>query len=398
MRILFVIPYFYPAEAFGGPVKVAFDVGKELVKRGHEVVVFTSDAKDLKNRLEVKSDEIEGMKVHYFRNSSMFFVKWSKLFITPELSRKMKSDLKSFDVVHVHEYTTYQNIVVHKFAKRYGIPYVLQAHGSLPRIDRQVRKWFYDVFFGSNLLRDASNLIALSQIEAEQYHRAGVPYERISVIPNGIDLSRYTNLPPRGSFRRKFDVSDDKKIILYLGRFHKIKGLDFLVKACAYLIRNLKHNNVIVAIAGPDDGYLAATESLVRQEGLEEQVLLPGPLYDNSKLECYVDSDIYVLPSRYETFPMGLLEAYACGKPVIASNINGLRELVTEKNGLLVEFGDEAHLANCLKWMLTHQDKALEMGRAGRCLVEEGFTIKTTVDKLEKTYKEALGTRCYEFH
>ncbi|MEM2240474.1 MAG: hypothetical protein QXL27_09300 [Candidatus Bathyarchaeia archaeon] len=74
MRILLVIPYFYPAEAFGGPVKVVFDVGKELVKRGHDVVVFTSDARDLENRLGVESDEVEEISVYYFRNLSMFFV------------------------------------------------------------------------------------------------------------------------------------------------------------------------------------------------------------------------------------------------------------------------------------------------------------------------------------
>ena len=164
MKILFVIPYFYPAQAFGGPVKVVFDIGKELVKRGHEVVAFTSDAKDLENRLNVESDKIEGMKVYYFRNSSMFFVRRSKLFITPELSRKIKLDIKSFDIVHMHEYRTYQNIIVHKFTEKFGVPYVLQAHGSLLRIGRQARKWVYDFLFGRRILRDASKVIALSQM------------------------------------------------------------------------------------------------------------------------------------------------------------------------------------------------------------------------------------------
>jgi len=206
VRILFVTPYFYPAEAFGGPVKVAFDVGRELVRRGHEVVVFTSDAKDLENRLDVERDEIEGMQVYYFRNLFMSLVKWSKLFITPDLPKKMMSDLKSFDIVHVHEYTTYQNIVVHHFAKKFGVPYVLQAHGSLPKIGRQARKWIYDAFFGSTLLRDASKVIALSEIEAEQYKCAGVPAEKIAIVPNGIDLTEYSDLPPKGSFKKKFGL------------------------------------------------------------------------------------------------------------------------------------------------------------------------------------------------
>ena len=71
MRILSVTPCFFPAHAFGGPVKVAFDLGKELVERGHEVVVFTSDAKDPESRLDVENDRIKGMDVYYFKNLSM---------------------------------------------------------------------------------------------------------------------------------------------------------------------------------------------------------------------------------------------------------------------------------------------------------------------------------------
>jgi len=139
LKILFVIPYFYPAEFFGGPVKVAFDLCRELVKRDHEVVVYTSDAKNLNSRIDTMHNQIDGIHVHYFRNMSMFLVRQSKLFVTPSLSKTMASELKSFDVVHVHEYTTFQNIVVHKFAEKYGIPYVLQAHGSLPHIGRRFR-------------------------------------------------------------------------------------------------------------------------------------------------------------------------------------------------------------------------------------------------------------------
>ncbi len=159
------------------------------------------------DKLDVESDEVEGMRVHYFSNLSMFFVKQSKLFITPELPKKIKSDLKSFDVVHTHEYTTYQNIIVHRFAKKYGVPYVLQAHGSLPKIGRKGRKWLYYVFFGHRLLRDAAKVIALSRIEAEQYRRSGVPDDKIVVVPNGIDLSKYADLPPKGSFKEEVQHS-----------------------------------------------------------------------------------------------------------------------------------------------------------------------------------------------
>jgi hypothetical protein len=167
-----VIPYFYPAEFFGGPVKIAFDLGKELVKRGNEVFVYTSDALDLNNRVKKKEIEIEGMCVHYFKNLSMFSVKASKLFLTPEMYKQLYLDLSSidsFDIIHVHEYSTYQNIIVRQLAKKYGVPYVLQAHGSLPIIGREGRRWLFDAFFGHSLLKDAAKVIALNRMEVNQY-------------------------------------------------------------------------------------------------------------------------------------------------------------------------------------------------------------------------------------
>jgi glycosyltransferase involved in cell wall biosynthesis len=388
-----VTPYFYPAEAFGGPVKVAFDVGRELVRRGHEVVVFTSDAKDLENRLDVERDEIEGMQVYYFRNLFMSLVKWSKLFITPDLPKKMMSDLKSFDIVHVHEYTTYQNIVVHHFAKKFGVPYVLQAHGSLPKIGRQARKWVYDAFFGSTLLRDASKVIALSEIEAEQYKCAGVPAEKIAIVPNGIDLTEYSDLPPKGSFKKKFGLEKNEKIVLYLGRIHEIKGIDILVRAFANILHKL--DDVRLVIVGPDDGYLGEIEALIKALKIENKVLISGPLYGKDKLEAYVDADVYVLSSIYEIFGISLLEAYACSTPVIASSVGGLKDLVINgETGFLVEPGSIVELSRSIVFMIDNSASAKRMGMKGREFVKN-FSAWTVINRLECLYDEiASKTPC----
>ena len=135
MRILQVVSYFPPAYAFGGPVKAAYQISRELVKRGHEVVVYTTDAKDFDSRLEMNSsDIIDGIKVHRFRNLSLTLVKKLKLFITPQFALFAGKEVKEFDVIHLHEHMTFRNIVVHHCARKYGVPLVLQAHGSLPRI------------------------------------------------------------------------------------------------------------------------------------------------------------------------------------------------------------------------------------------------------------------------
>ncbi|MGB9726468.1 MAG: glycosyltransferase, partial [Fervidicoccaceae archaeon] len=228
MKILQVCPKFHPFAASGSTM-VAYQISKELARRGHLVVVYTSNMKDRYTKLGSGFEKRDGVRIYRFRSIGTVVTRNMKIFITPQIILSLKKRLRSFDVVHLHEYRSFQNVIVHYYAKRYGVPYVLHAHGSLPRVGSwRILKWIYDALFGYRLLREASKVIALSHIEAEQYRSMGVPEEKIAIIPNGIDLSEYANLPPKGSFKRKFNIPDDKKIILYLGRIHKTKGIDFL--------------------------------------------------------------------------------------------------------------------------------------------------------------------------
>lgn len=389
LKILFVIPYFYPAEFFGGPVRTAFETAKKLAENGHEIRVFTSDAKDLEHRLIVNNTIFDGVTVSYLRNLSMLPVKWSKLCITPSLDKELKKNLDKFDLIHVHEYTTYQNIVVHKFARKYHVPYILQAHGSLPIIGRQGRKRIYDALFGANLLKDASQVIALNRMEFKQYIKAGVTKEKISIIPNGLDLSHYEYLPDKGTFKQKFSIGENKRIILFLGRLNRIKGLDTLVAAFKQVVE--RFSDVVLVIAGPDDGYLSELNSLIKSLRLNNSILLVGPLYGNDKLSAYIDAEVFVLPSTYETFPVTILEAYACSKPVIASSFGSLSDLVLDEiTGLLFEVGSTDKLASAIIKIINRPEAASEMGLNGKKLVYENFNTERVACLLESIYSMIL--------
>jgi glycosyltransferase involved in cell wall biosynthesis len=391
MKILQVIPYFYPAYAFGGPVRVAFQVSKELAKRGHEVVVYTTDAKDWDSRLNTESVEIvDGIKTHYMKNLTMILVKKSNLFITPKIISRSKNEIKDFDIVHLHEYRTFQNIIIHHYAKKYNIPYVLQAHGSLPRImQKQSLKWIYDEFFGYKLLKDAAMVIALNKIELEQYRERFVPTEKIAIVPNGIDLSEFINMPYKGEFKKKYSLNENDKIILYLGRIHRTKGIDILIKSFKEVIDSL--DCVKLILVGPDDGYFNDVKDLIKKLALEKNIIITGPLYGKEKLEAYTDADIYVLPSRYETFPMSVLEAYACSKPVIASNVGGLKELILNgETGLLFESENIEQLANNILSLINDREKSKKIGIKGKQFVYDNFSIERITDVLVNCYKKII--------
>jgi glycosyltransferase involved in cell wall biosynthesis len=390
VNILQVIPYFPPAYAFGGSVRVCYATSKELVRRGHSVTVYTSDALDSTSRMKVENQNVDGIDVHYFRNISLSLVRSSNLFIVRGLLREAASDVSSFDVIHLHEYTTYHNIVVHRFAKKHRVPYVFQAHGTLPKIGRVTRKRLFDILFGHRLLQDMAKGVALNRWEANHYMEAGVNGDKIAIIPSGIDLSEYAKLPSKGSFRRKVGINSEDKIVLYLGRIHWIKGVDVLVKAFAEVARKL--DNVKLALVGPDDGYLNELQAMISALKIDDKVLIVGPLYLSDKIEAYVDADVYVLPSRFEAFPIGMLEAYACGKPVITSAVGGMKDLVVDGvTGLLIGPEDSEQLAEAMLSLLNDHERAEELGESASGFVSKNFRIEESAIKLEQLYYEVEG-------
>lgn len=377
MKILEVVHFFSPLHG-GGVINVLYDLSKQLSKRGHEVTIYTSDF-ELDQEF-IKS--LENVNVRVFHSISLA----ANIYVTLGMITRLKKEIKSFDFINIHCYRSFQSIIAYHYAKKYAIPYIIQAHGGIPRFKEKGRlSWIYDILFGNRLLRDASKVIALNQMEVQHYDMMGVPNEKIVVIPNGIDLSEYANLPHRGLFRKKFGLDANEKIVLYLARIHQIKGIDVLVKAFANLVDKL--DNVKLVIVGPDDGYLSEVEVLIESLNISDNVLISGPLYGQDKLEAYVDADVYVLPSKYETFPMSVLEAYACNKPVVASNFGGLDGIIINGvTGLLFELGNEKKLAESVISLLRDNTTAKEMGLKGKQFVKENFAINNVIDDLETLY------------
>jgi glycosyltransferase involved in cell wall biosynthesis len=385
MRILQIIPVF--SAPFGGPVRVVSSISKELAKR-HDVTVYTTSALDRGHDFKQSSLEVKlnGYRVVYFPRIFRF----SGFNISPTMARALKDNLRRYDVVHLHSWRHFQDIITHHYAKKYGVPYVLQAHGSLPRImDKQRLKLIYDVSFGYRLLKDASKVIALSPVEADQYRRMGVPEEKIAIIPNGVDLSEYANLPPKGAFKKKLGIPEDRKVILYLGRIHRTKGIDFLIKAYAYAVNKMNFKDAVLVIAGPDDGYLNETKALAHFLGVSEKISFTGLLNEHDKVSAFVDSSLVVSPERFNVFLLVPLEAAACGKPVIVSHTNYISHVIHEGEfGLSVEYGDITELAETMGKLLDNENLQKEMGQKGRKFVSDNFSWNSIVERLEKIYKE----------
>ena len=382
MKILQVVPFFSPVH--GGSAFAAYQLSAELAKAGNEVTVLTSDSRLSRDWVKAQAKvEVRHFKTWTSRANSYF---------TPTMIGFVRKEIGNFDLVHMHNYRTYQNIVVAHYAARHCVPYVLQPHGSIPRLaSKENLKRVYDLFFGNRLLKNASKVVALTPSEARQCKDKGLPDEKIAVIPNGVVLSEFSSLPSRGEFKARHGIAEDKKVVLYIGRIHKIKGIDILVRAWERITRETAVHDAILALIGPDDGDLHRIRSLIRRLRLSKDVLLIGPLYGEDKLQAYADAEFCVLPSRYETFSYTVLEAYACSKAVVTSNVEGLSDLVMDKRtGLLFESEDVEALQQKLTYMLTNPLEAIRMGKEGRSLVEERFNMKDVGISFKELYKGIL--------
>jgi glycosyltransferase involved in cell wall biosynthesis len=309
--------------------------------------------------------------------------------VTLDLISYVEKGIRTFDVIHVHEYYTFQNMVVHHYAKKHNVPYILQAHGSLPRIGAWRRlKLFYDVLFGYRLLRDASKVIALSRVEADQYRRMGVPEEKIAIIPNGIDLSEYDVLPLKGTFKRKFGIPEEKKMILYLGRIHKTKGIDFLVRAYAHLVKRMNFEDAVLVIAGPDDGYLNEAKALAYTLGVPNFVIFTGFISEEDKLKALVDADIFVTPSFYG-FPMTFLEACAVGTPIVTASLGDTLEWIGGNVGYVAQPALQ-NLAETIYRIVSDDELHRRLSKNCVEIVKSEFSIEKVVERLEKVYEKVI--------
>jgi len=381
MKILQVISYFTPKR--GGDVNICYNLSKELSKLGHDVTIVTTDFEyDPDHARSLK--DVEVIPFRRVANLGLFLY-------TPQMVGWLRSNISKYDVIHLHNLRSYQSAIVCKYAKEFNVPYIVQPHGTLPRIvEKKGLKQLYDMVWGNDILKHASKIVAVSGNEVEQFRQAGIPDEKITVIPNGVNYVSPTDLPPAGQFRKQYEIHE-KHVILYVGRLHKIKGLDFLIRAFDSFLQSRSRDDVALVIAGPDDGSQSAIEGLVEQLGLAGKVRFVG--FVHPPAAAYQDADVLVYPSVYEIFGLVPFEALLSGTPVIVTDDCGCGEIVEKAEcGYLVRYGDVAGLGEALRFALEHPDVNTRMVEAGRRYIEEHLTWESVVKQVEEMYAGCISS------
>lgn len=290
----------------------------------------------------------------------------------PEARQQLASILPQVDVVHLHGVWEPLILASAREAFRQGVPYCLCPHGMLhPWSLQQKRlKKILALRLGYRAMLDrAAFLHVLNEGEMGILSRLGLKAPT-AVLPNGVFMEEIDPLPPRGRFRLRHPALEDDPFILFLGRLHRKKGLDVLIEAFSRLAA--VHPTVRLVVAGPDDGAQAAVEIAARASGCGQRVHLVGPVYGEEKWAALSDASCFCLPSRQEGFSVAILEALACGVPVVISEECHFPEVADHAAGQVVALSAGA-VHQALFRVFSNPGKAHSMGANGRALVLDRF-------------------------
>lgn len=387
MKIAFIIPAYIPALSFGGPVSVLRDLVRILRIRGYEITIYTTNAINTKRfTSQLTQEYIEGILVKRYR----VLFKISGYWVTPLMFKDLMKD--DIDIIHVHCARSFQLDLAYLVSKLRGKPLIITAHGALSTYREMGSKLRFLYHLQNTILtfslRQANKLTALNKAEFEQYRNLGVSDDNIVVIPNGIDLSEYTDMPSKGEFKKNFNIPKDKKIILYVGRIHRMKGIDSMIQALAHLINNMKCKDILLVLVGPDDGYLTEAKFLSTSLNISDSVLFTGFISDEDKFNAFIDAKLFVTPS-FSGFPVTFLEACVSGTPIITTTLGDTLEWMDGSVGYVTS-PTYIDLAKAIYRIINDDELYEEFSRNCKEIVKSEFSIDKVVDRIEHIYKEVI--------
>ncbi|CAN5885599.1 glycosyltransferase [soil metagenome] len=394
MRILKTTQTYYPYLSNGGPPAKVRAIAQALVGRGHEVTVLTADLGEpdaftdanVSKRRQTSwgwESTHDGVEAIYLRS----LTNYRATTINPNVINFCASRLRNYEVVHIYGLYDTIGAVTAWICRRSGIPYVLEPLGMFgPKIRSHQKKRVYGRLVGSGLFDGAEAVIATSDYERSELIVGGITPERIVLRRNGLDLSEFRVLPTKGAFRARLNIGESKPLVLFLGRLSFIKGLDLLVEAFAQIKGEAK-----LVIAGPDDedGCLKKIRNSIADLRVEERVILPGPLFGKEKLEALIDADLFVLPSRHESFGNVAAEAIACGTPVLVTRGCGIAPIVDGSAGEVVAC-DVDGLRNGMARLLA-DERLLERLKEGCSDLARSLSWDEPVGTMETLYASLIS-------
>lgn len=363
-----VTPSYYPIK--GGTESLIRNLSIRLNEIGVPTAIMTFNMNHKWHpSWQAKEEKIDGVDVFKIPALNWFpMVHSDRLTLGVNLiPGRFRSQLRKYDVIHFHGH----DLSFPLFSYTVRRPKIFHFHGFSTN--------FYERYFLSRLILKhiADAYISISQSMLRELVELGIPQNKITYLPNSVDIKIF----------RPLGVKTDN-LVLFVGRISFIKGLHILLDSLAYL-----ENPIHLVIIGPSDWDVEYFHKILKRiedenaKGLHKITYL-GAQDQEDIVRWYQRAAVFVLPSLREAFGIANLEALSCQTPVVASDVGGISEAVSNgKNGILVPPNNAFRLAKAIECLLNNEDKRNRFGQQGRKWVAENFSSEMALRKLCEIYE-----------
>ena len=381
MKIILVTQYFAPAWTYGGPPKVLFNLSKELIKSGHEVIVLTTDSLG-EGRSSILSEKINGIKIFRLRTLSNHLAYKFKLFIVPDMARMLKEHLKGTDYVLYSDLRTLINLQTYKLLLSEKIPYGIFSFGQIPydKSWKGIVKKIYDSMWVRDFVTQAKYRFCQTEHERKMYGEYfHTKKENTQLLLLPIDAKVYMPCDNLLNFyRKKLHIESQDKVFLFVGRLHYLKGVDILIRCMQTIMR--KDKKVKFLIVGRDDGEKNNLVNMVPAEFKKRIIFLP-PLYNEELAVIYKLSKCFIITPRfYEETSTAALEALSYGISVITNDKSEIPYLEKYHAGYVAESNINSIVQQITNFLKDH--RAISYKQNALRLIKDHYKSDIIASKL----------------
>ena len=368
----------------GGIEIVTNEQSKRLLHKNYAPTVITNQIGTPKHYM------VDGVPVECYRSLNTGF-RLGIPYSIPTIGSfpTFTKTVKSSKIVHAHGHPYLTSLIAGKLAKYYGKPFVLTQHNTFIEYNNffdQV-ELLNDLAIGKQNLNAADKIITISNATKDYVLRLGAKPKKVKVIYNGVDLARFREINgKRQEMRKKLGIPSGAVVVLTVRRLVYKNGIDTLLD-CAKIAVNKNPNIVFLVVGkGPD---LESVRMQITQLGIQHNFRLAGFVSDADLPSYYNAVDMFVLPSKSgEGLPLVALEAMACGLPVVATDVGGIKEILLDDYGKLVPPNQPELLADAVLEFaaIDFSSRKSEL----RARIEEQYSWESNVERLTQLYEELI--------
>lgn len=390
MKILHVIASIDPSH--GGPSLSAPSLAAAQAKLGYEVsLAYNCNYKvdsELHRRMMLDYQKIVP-DIELLKTKNIFVNGIGERYLGNASAREIKKFIDDIDIVHIHG--TWDPIVVRTAIIAYKSKkhYVLTPRGMLNPWSLKQKRFKKELMLKlivNSILAKSAFVHALNSTEAKSVSDVCKGCE-VKIFPNGFFKKGFETMPIHGNFSRDYTALKNRPYILFLGRLHLVKGLDYVAEAFGLFAKQEK--NIDLVVAGPDEGAKREFLNSINALGIRERVHLIGPIYGDRKYSAIRDAVCFLQPSRQEGFSMAITEALACGTPVVISENCHFPEVGKAGAGEVVPLNAK-NICEALLRVCLDSEKREKMGFAARDLVMKNYTWENIAKDMIKAYNRVI--------